>query len=194
MTHSPAKTPSSVLPSRAPGNSPGTQLEDSQGRAWVWPAIVLGMLGMQIILCSVAYFVATSDPSQTVVHNYHTKALAWDEHQAQLRAGEALGWGVQFVVADRANLLGDRVVRLSLTDAQGDPLTGVSVSVKAFHFSRASDVVEADLVESASGEYVTEMKMRKAGRWELAFVTRLGEDVFPFTLQQQVGADGWKPR
>ena len=165
--------------------------EEQHGPAWVWPAIVVGLLSLQIVICMIAFFVATSDPSQAIVRDYHTKALAWDEHMAELRAGEALGWDVELVVAEAADMLGDRTVRLSLKDAQGEPLTGASVSVIAFHLARASQVVEAELKEAAPGEYVTQMKMRKAGLWELAFQARRGEDVYPFTLKQQVGADRW---
>ena len=66
--------------------------------------------------------------------------------------------------------------------------------MSAFHFARASQVIEADLTEAAPGEYVTQIKMRKNGKWELAFVARLGDDVYPFTLHKLVGSDGWRPR
>lgn len=178
-------------PSPEPGaDAPG----EAHGRAWVWPAIVIGLLSLQVVICLAAYIVATSDPSQVVVSNYHSKALAWDEHMAELRAGEALGWRAELVVSQEADMLGDRTVRLSLKDAQGEPLTGASVGVSAFHFARANKIIEADLQEAAPGEYVARMKMRKTGRWELAFVARRGEAVYPFTLQQQVGAGGWSPR
>ncbi len=193
MTQLTAKTPPPGSPPPAPGDSQ-PEGEEKYGPAWVWPAIVVGMLGVQIIICTISFFVATSDPSQAIVRDYHTKALAWDEHMAELRAGEALGWNVALVVAESADMLGDRTVRLSLKDAQGEPLTGASVSVVAFHLARASQVVEAELKEAAPGEYVTQMKMRKAGLWELGFVARRGEDVYPFTLKQQVGADRWAPR
>ena len=121
MTQFTAQTPP---PAPGLGDSSGPDGEQGHGGAWIWPTIVVGMLGMQIILCSVAFFVATSDPSQAVVHDYHTKALAWDEHMAGLRAGEALGWSVELVVAESADMLGDRTIRLSLKDAQGGPLTG----------------------------------------------------------------------
>lgn len=182
-------------PSPEPGpDAPGDTPEAAHGRAWVWPAIVIGLLSLQVVICLAAYIVATSDPSQVVVSDYHSKALAWDEHMAELRAGEALGWRAELVVSQEADMLGDRTVRLSLKDAQGEPLNGASVGIRAFHFARANIIVEADLKEAAPGEYVTRMKMRKTGRWELAFVVRRGEDVYPFTLQQQVGSDGWRPR
>ncbi len=191
MTQLTAQTP--PPPGDSPGDSPG-DLNEEHGGAWIWPTIVLGLLGLQIVICLVAFVVATSDPSGAVVRDYHSKALAWDEHMAKQRAGEALGWGVALVVAERADMLGGRMVRLSMKDTQGEPLTGVAVGVSAFHLARASQVFDADMKEAAPGVYVTQMKMRKAGRWELVFVARRGEDVYSFTLRQQVGADGWKPR
>jgi nitrogen fixation protein FixH len=177
--------------------SPSPTPPDSDGErhrgAWIWPTIVIGLLSFQVVICLIAYFVATADPSQVVVSNYHRKALAWDEHMAELRAGEALGWEAELVVAEGADMLGDRVVRLSLKDAEGDPLIGAAVTVNAFHYSRAKDIVKADLNEAAPGEYVGQMKVRKNGRWGFGFVASRGEDVYRFTLEAQVGPAVWRP-
>jgi nitrogen fixation protein FixH len=185
MTQATADSPASEPP---PGPDPAHR------RAWVWPGIVIGLLTMQVIICLAAYLVATSDPSQVIVSNYHEKALAWDQHMAELRAGEALGWLAELKVAGEADMLGERTVRLSLKDAQGEPLTGASVGVSAFHFARADITFDTDLKEAVPGEYVGRLKMRKAGRWELSFVAQRGEDAYPFTLQRQVGTARWRPR
>ncbi len=179
-------TPSPVSP------APGPQ--DAHGKAWVWPAIVIALLSLQIVICLVAYLVATGDPSQVVISNYHTKALEWDKYMAEQRAGDALGWQAELDVALEADMFGDRTVRLSMKDAGGEPLTGASIRVRAFHYARADQAVESELKEAAPGEYLAALNMRKAGRWELSFVVSRGEDTAPFTIRQQVGADNWSPR
>ncbi len=164
------------------------------GGAWIWPSIVLGLLAMQAVICFAAVFVATSDPSHAVVSDYHAKAVAWDQQMDERRAGETLGWQSQLDIALKADMLGDRITRLSLQDAQGGPLTGAAVTVSAFHHARANQVVEAELNETAPGEYLAQMKMRKAGLWELAFVVSRGEDVYRFSIKQQVGQAGGAPK
>jgi len=173
--------------------SPDPDPDVGHGKAWVWPGIVVALLFMQVLICVVGYLMANSDPSQVVVSNYHEKALAWDQHMAKLRAGEALGWKAELDIARDADMLGDRTVRLSIKDADGEPLTGAAVRVEAFHFSRADQVVQAELKEAAPGEYLASMKMRKTGRWDLDFVVQKGQDVDPFTLQHQVGPVRWVP-
>lgn len=167
---------------------------DTHGGAWKWPTIVIGLLSLQIVICMVAFFVATADPSQVVVNNYHTKALAWDEHRAEQRAGEALGWHTELDIAEQADMLGDRTVRLSMKDAEGQPLVGATISVRAYHFARANQPVQAEMTEAAPGEYIVSMNMRKPGRWELTFDVTRGEDRYPIILQQQVGETKWVPR
>lgn len=162
--------------------------------AWIWPTIVVGLLSIQVVICMVAYFVATSDPSQVVVSNYHSKALAWDEYRAEQRAAAALGWSHELDIAHQADMLGDRTVRLSLNDADGQPLTDATVNVQAYHYARANQVVNAEMKEATPGTYVVQMQMRKPGRWALTFDVTRGEDHCPITLQQQVGSTGREPR
>lgn len=160
--------------------------------AWVWPAVVVGLLSLQVVICTAAYFVATSDPSQVVVSDYHSKALAWDEHRAEQRAAEALGWQHELDIAREADMLGDRIVRLSLLDADGQALTDATVRVQAYHFARANQVVQADLKEVSPGMYVVQMNMRRPGRWAMTFDVTRGDDHCPITVQPQVGPTAWE--
>ncbi len=173
---------------------PTTPDNNAHRGAWIWPAIVIGLLSLQVVICTVAFFVATADPSQVVVSNYHAKALAWDEQRAEQRAVAELGWQAALDISPEADMLGDRTVRLTLKDAQGEPLTGATVSASTYHFARANQLIEADLAEAAPGEYVARMNMRKPGRWSLTLDVTHGEDHYPITLEQQVGSTGWVPR
>lgn len=168
--------------------------KDAHRGAWVWPAIVIGLLSLQVVICTVAFFVATADPSQVVVSNYHAKALAWDEYRAEQRAVAVLGWQTGVEVSPEADMLGDRTLRFSLNDAKGEPLTGARVSVITCHFARANQLIEADLTEAAPGQYVARINMRKPGRWSLTFDVTHGENHYPITLEQQVGSTGWAPK
>lgn len=149
---------------------------------------------MQVVICFAAVFFATSDPSHAVVLDYHAKAVAWDQYMAQRRAGEALGWASQLEVAQQADMLGDRVVRLSLQDAQGQPLTDASVELTIFHHARANDTLDAELPEAAPGEYVSQLNMRRPGLWAFEVQVTRGEEVYRYRLDQQVGPTTGGPR
>ena len=86
-------------------------------RAWLWPSIIIGMLGVHTIGCLIVVYIATSDPSHAVVPDYHSKAVAWDEHQALARASSQLGWTCTIQTALEPDMLGQRSVRISLRDA-----------------------------------------------------------------------------
>jgi nitrogen fixation protein FixH len=156
-------------------------------RAWLWPGIVIGMLTVHTLSGLIVVFIATSDPSHAVVPNYHEKAVAWDEQRAQQRAGEALGWTTQIEVALAADTLGQRTVRASIRDADGKPLTGASVTVKAYHHARANTIIEAQLKEAAPGQYIATMDLRRPGLWAFGVETSRGDESYLYTVNQQVG-------
>lgn len=157
-------------------------------RAWLWPGIVVGMLCVHTFGILIVVFIATSDPSQAVVPDYHAKAVNFDREQAQRRASEALGWTCQADASQSPDLRGQRAVRLSLRDAKGEPLTGATVSLDAFHHARANKLVHAELTESAPGEYTAVMSMQRDGLWTLAVDVKLGDDHFISNIDKHVGA------
>lgn len=160
-------------------------------RAWLWPGIVIGMLSVHAAGCLIVALIATSDPSQAVVPDYHAKAVAWDEHRAQQRASAALGWACTIETAMRADMLGQRGVRVSLRDADGGPLTGAAVTVTAYHHARANQVTDMKLDEATPGEYAAMMSMRRAGLWTFNVQAKHGGDDFTAEVNQQVGPDSW---
>lgn len=173
---------------------PTPSADEAHRGAWIWPTAVIGLLSLQVVICTVAFFVATSDPSQVVVSNYHAKALAWDEHRAEQRAVEALGWQLALDISEEADMLGDRTVSLTLKNAEGEPLAGAIVSAKTYHFARANQLVQAEMTEATPGQYFARMNIRKPGRWSFTFDIAHGENHHPITFEQQVGTTAWTPR
>lgn len=156
-------------------------------RYWLWPAIIVGMLSAHTLGCLIVVYIATSDPSQVVVANYHEKAIAWDQHQAQQRASDALGWTCAIEAAQEADMLGERSVRISLRDREGEPLTGAKVGLETYNHIRAGDISIADFTEGAPGEYVAMVPMRRPGMWRFDVKATRDQDVFIHHLDQQVG-------
>jgi len=166
----------------------------SHRRAWVWPGIIIGMLSVHTLGCLIVVFIATSDPSHAVVSDYHAKAVAWDEQQAQQRASDALGWTTRIEVSLAADVFGQRTVRISISDADDKPLTNTAVTVNAYHHARANQVIESQPKESAPGEYLATMDMKRPGLWAFSIETRRGKAFYRYTTDLQVGPLDGSPR
>ncbi len=160
---------------------------DTRKRAWVWPGIIIGMLGVHTIGCLIVVYIATSDPSHAVVSDYHKKAMNWDERQAQARASLQLGWSCTIETALKPDMLGQRTVRISLRDADDQPLTEAQVNLSAYHHARANDISNATFEEGAPGEYVAMVDMRRPGLWGFDVEVVRGEDIYTTEVDQQVG-------
>ncbi len=166
---------------------PKPQQPGKPPKYWIWPAIIVGLLAVHTLAMLIVIMIATNNPSEAVVSDYHAKAVAWDEHQAQVRASEALGWTVAVEASPQPDLLNQRTVRISLKDADANPLTDAKVHLKAYHHARAADIKEADVEERAPGEYIVMIDMRRNGMWAFEIEAHKDEDTFITRIDQQVG-------
>jgi nitrogen fixation protein FixH len=170
--------PTAPNPPDGPGN---------RKRAWLWPGIIIGILGVHTIGCLIVVYIATSDPSHAVVPDYHNKAVAWDQQQAQARASLRLGWTCTIETSLAADMFGQRTVRISLRDADDKSLTEAEVKLRAYHHARANDVSEAEFKEGAPGEYVATVDMKRPGLWGFDVEVIHGDDNYTTEVDQQVG-------
>lgn len=128
-------------------------------RAWLWPAIILGLLGGQVALSAIMIYVASSDPSFAVEPDYYQRAVRWDQHSrgAELAASVAIAGAT----AD-----GEREARFTIREVDGRLLRGAAVTVVAFHHGRAAQRRQATLTETNEGVYAARLPLLRAGLWE----------------------------
>lgn len=143
-----------------------------------WPAVIAGALALHVIAMTVMVYIATSNDSYAVEPDYYAKALAWDERRAQEHHNAELGWRLDFVVEPAAPGA-DPVLRTTLVDADGVPVTGARVAVEAFANVRRDDVLTATLSPTPDG-YEIAMPMHGNGRWEFRFEVTRDQDVFTY--------------
>ena len=132
-----------------------------------WPLFIVGLLALQILFGIFFVWRATSDPSFAVEEDYYRKAVNWEETQAQRSRNQALGWSVDERLVPPPVLGGKPTLEVTLTDAEGQPISGATVEVETFHNVRASAVLRAVLVEREPGVYAAEMAMTRPGLWEI---------------------------
>jgi nitrogen fixation protein FixH len=144
----------------------------------LWPAVIAGALLLHVAAMMAMVAVATSDDSYAVEPDYYAKALAWDERRAQDRTNAELGWSLEFVVEPAAQGA-DPILRATLTNAGGAPITDASVAVEAFSNIRRDEILTAALAASGDG-YETALPMRGSGRWEFRFEVTRDSDLFTY--------------
>lgn len=151
-----------------------------------WPAGIVALLGMSVVIQTFAIFVAHGDPSFAVEPDYEQKAANYDDVIAQRQANAALGWtaSVRTVPADRPG--GAVIVRVRLVDGTGAPVDGAAVSFDACHVGRASNVLHSSLSPDASGSYSVELPASRSGIWEFRITATRSDDVFTAKIRQDV--------
>ena len=147
---------------------------------WIWPGLVFALLGMQGVLGVVAVMLATGDPAWRVVPHYHDRAIHWDRVATARAASEQLGWKTTITPGTTADIYGHRDITVTLTTADGKPLSGATVKGELWHHARPGDLVELTLRESAEqpGLYMGRARASRSGLWQVELNVRKAGDEF----------------
>ena len=147
-----------------------------RGTGYFWPIAVVGVLTLSLVICGATLYFAASDESFSVESNYYARAVAWDEHVAELRRSEALGWSVSIgteavdVEGAEAQEGGYRRIRLVLRDRDGVAIDDAGVEGVLFHRARRRFEIEPVFTGVGGGAYVATTLMDRAGYWELRLI------------------------
>lgn len=158
----------------------------ASARAWRWPLVIIGMLAAHATFLTWVAIVASSDRSFAIEPDYYAKGLAWDEQRAQLDANERIGWEARVTIGPATGVFGDRLLDSRLTDRDGAPILGATVTAEVFHHARGRDRLHLELLETAPGRYGVSAPIRRAGMWEVRLVVERGDDHFTHTETVQV--------
>ena len=160
----------------------------------VWPYLIVGALALHVVVSLVVVFFATTDASYAVEEDYYQKAIDWDQKRAQDRTNASLGWRFEFEVAPPEKPGDQPRLEVTLRNEAGDPLTGATVTVEAFHNSRSDDILRASLLEiDEPGVYRATLPMQHNGRWEMRFTAERNDDRFTHSETRHLFVEGsWK--
>lgn len=145
-----------------------------------WTGIIVGLLGIHMTLCLLAVYATSGDDSLAIEPSYHQRALDWDASRQALVNSEALGWKANFNIDKTPDAFGRRAIEITLTDDQGEPITGATATAVVFHHAHAANAADVSLVEAGEGTgvYMTTHTMPPAGLWELRLKVERGDDMF----------------
>lgn len=128
-------------------------------------AIVVG-LGVVVIANVIMISLALSRPSIPATTDHWAESLVWEQELERRAHSRALGWSVRELARDRDALA------LSITDADHQPITGLSGSVTLRRADRGTDDHTLTLIEVHVGRYRSEQTIPDAGLYELSVALR----------------------
>ena len=78
-----------------------------------------------------------------------------------------LGWKVSPLVSLASPETGLRLVRVSVMDRAGQPVSDLNISAKVYHHARGSEIYDMNLVETDAGYYEATTSLSSAGLWQM---------------------------
>ncbi len=156
----------------------------------LWPGMVFGILGTNMVIVGVTLYAAHSDPSFAVEPHYYERALRWDAAARGARGFEALGWQA---AVTRAGAAGAPTLRVELRDADERPIDGAEVLAEVFHRARAADRVVEPVPGTGAGVYEVPMPLARPGLWEVRLEVRALGQVATTRAGLRVPGEGPRP-
>lgn len=147
-----------------------------QSKGYFWPCLVIGLLLMQIGICTAAIISAKHSDSYIIVDQQHQNKLSWDEQQNMKDTLANLGWQLEFDIPVYNTPSQRRVVSLFIKNKDNSPVTGLHVDLKIYHHAVASQIIQGELKETQPGQYTAAMPITKEGLWELQYTLTSTED------------------
>jgi len=147
-------------------------------QTYTWPAIIIGLLALNAVIALWLVVRAVNDPSFAAESNAYEKAVRWDEHLAQLKFNEQLGWRAAIRIERAGEMRHDLVI--DLKDAAGDGLDGANLKVETFHHARAASVAQITLAPDPAtpGVYRAAMNVTRPGLWQVKLAASKGGNLF----------------
>ncbi len=133
-----------------------------------WPLFVGGLLVLGI-LWGIGVVVASQiDGGAEVIEDYYEKAVNWDERAALLASSKALGWEAHLEVRPAASPEEPPFLVLRVVDAEENPVTALSGTVKALRPQKAKAVRTLPIFEDPSnpGFFLMAFPEASTGLWD----------------------------
>lgn len=141
-----------------------------------WPVFVVCILLVSVGVCGVTVYAAVSDPSYAVEPDYYEQASRWDQLAKERAASDALGVSATVSVSMPRPPSGEREVRVSFFDEEGQAYEPDVVTALVFHHARRHEARELTLTRSAEGGYAAVIPGAHAGVWQVRLrAVRAGE-------------------
>jgi nitrogen fixation protein FixH len=163
--------------------------ERSRGRfaARRWTTAIVIMLAFPLFLVSLVVYLTAGDPGFRVIPGYEQRAATHDAIARRRVAATASG--MQVDVALRGEGSASRL-EVSLTDAAGQPVDGLVITLEAFHVARSAHAVMLAMEPAGSGRYAAPYLPAAAGYHVFALEIRRGAEILDFEVRRWLDSGG----
>lgn len=136
-------------------------------KAFIWPAMIIGMLAVNVAIVGVTMVAAHKGGGASVAPSYDERALHWDDYRRQVAQSNALGWSC-FAQIDRpAPGAAAGTLRISLTTTSDQPVEATRLSVQFFHSGHPTERTTLELVTDTQGRATTQVPASRPGYYTL---------------------------
>lgn len=133
----------------------------------IWVGVVTGLLGLQIVGCMFALFLATTSRSMAVIPDYHRKAMEWDSYRAEQAANTALGWKQTIDVSGPVDIMQNRLITIRVEDSDKAAVNVDRLEATVYHHADAAELHKVDMELLAPGTFRGKLRIRKEGLWQI---------------------------
>ena len=157
-----------------------------QNPAVAWPLAIVALLLFGISTAVGTLVIAHSDGGAQVVEDYYQKAANWDAHAAEQAASQALGWRVTLTLASTPDA--PHTTDLTIHDAQGQPVTDLAGTLRAFRPNRVGALDETSLsaLPDAPGHYRQTLTLTERGLWDFEVIAQRDTLRFETVLRKEI--------
>lgn len=125
----------------------------------LWPLAIVGVLGLTVGANVALYWAANRGEGPSVERDYYRRAVAWDSTLAEQARSSALGWRIAGSLSPPSD--GQGTLDLTVTDAQGAPVSGARVRVEGFAIAHSRLRLDAPLNEVGTGRYAVRLAVAR---------------------------------
>jgi nitrogen fixation protein FixH len=125
----------------------------------LWPLALVAVLAVTVGANAVLFWVANRGEGPSVERDYYRRAVACDSTLAERARSRALGWRVAAALSPPA--AGQGTLDLTVTDADGAPVSGARVRVEGVAIAHARLRLDAPLSEVGAGRYAVRLAVER---------------------------------
>lgn len=146
---------------------PASEQHSETVSRYIWCGLVMGLLGLQIVGCMFALFIATTSSSMAVIPDYHRKAMEWDDYKAEQVATAELGWKETIDVSPPIDIMENRLITIRIENGDGNAVAIDRMEAMIYHHADASVLHDVSMELLAPGTFRGKLRIRKAGLWQV---------------------------
>jgi nitrogen fixation protein FixH len=152
-----------------------------------WPVFIIALILLGMSAGFGVVIASRWDGGPEIIKNYYAESLAWNETMETRAESARLGWKITTRVEGRARSEEPVPVVLSVVDADGAPLDGLTGQVKLSRPHRAEEVGFMDLAPAGEpGAYRLLIPQGFPGLWDLGLNVRRDEANLIQTLRVEI--------